>query len=352
MTDLAAIENLARNQVTLRISDYPEVARDAWETAVQLGIVQRCIIEGVYFSRIRDPRVSPRTEVKIPFGRNVCGDMVSIDTVSRGLDCNCVCEECETPLVARKGERNQHHFAHYAEPENCVAARETSIHKFAKGIICKALEVCLPDNLDLGVMQKAELEQWMDGIRPDVLVEFDEPVAIEIFVAHRVPAEKIKTFALRKLAALEIDLSFYRNVDITETEWREIILRTAPRYWLFQPAIVRERIEREAREAARRKMELLVERERKEAEEAAIREDAMEWIAFLQKQEKQKQELERAARERKEAEEAEQEAEWEKVENYAPRTTSHERLVLEAIKRTADTDRHLSSWQLKVAKKC
>jgi len=281
------------------------------------------------------------TEVKIPFGRNVCGDMVSIDAVPRGLDCNCVCEECETPLVARQGEKNQHHFAHYSEPENCVAARETSIHKFAKDIICKALDVCLPDNLDLGVMRNAKLEQWMDGIRPDVLVEFDEPVAIEIFVAHRVPPEKIKTFALRKLAAFEIDLNYYRNVDMTELEWRETVLTTSPRYWLFQPTIVRERIEREAREAVLREAERLADIQRKKADEAALREAGMEWMVFLQQQEKQK----RDARELKELEAAAR-------DQYAPGTTSDERRYLEGLKLTADTNRHLSAWQLKVAKKC
>lgn len=52
----SAIEKLAQKQPTLRASDHPHVAPDAWALAAQLGIIQQCKIEGVYFSRIYDPR--------------------------------------------------------------------------------------------------------------------------------------------------------------------------------------------------------------------------------------------------------------------------------------------------------
>lgn len=175
--------------------------------------------------------------------------MVSVDAVLRGKECDCFCESCDAPLIARKGEKNQHHFAHFVEAENCVAARETSIHKFAKQLICEQRELRLPDDIDLGAMRSASGEQWLDGIRPDVVAEFaEEQVAVEIYVAHKVPAEKIKTLIVRKLATLEIDLSFNRHR--CEEEWRELVLRTAPRFWLVPPAVVRKEIERRAREAA------------------------------------------------------------------------------------------------------
>lgn len=214
-----------------------------------------------------------RVEVKIPFGRTLSGTPISVDAVERGLACECFCFSCGARLVARKGEQLQHHFAHYAEPENCVGARETSIHRFAKHIICEAHLLRLPDDLVLGVMRDAQQETWLDGIRPDVLAQFDEPVAIEIYVAHRVPHEKISTFVRRQLAALEIDLSTYRNSDKTESEWRDLVLRTAPRFWLFPPAIVRAENERQAKEQADREQR---ERDRIQFIQAARRRE-VEW---------------------------------------------------------------------------
>jgi Competence protein CoiA-like family len=79
-----------------------------------------------------------RSAVKIPFGRDANGKMVSIDAVIRGLACQCFCSACNAPLIARKGEKNQHHFAHYVETENCAEARETALHKFAKELICRS----------------------------------------------------------------------------------------------------------------------------------------------------------------------------------------------------------------------
>lgn len=291
-------------------------------------------------------------EVKIPFGQSADGRMVSIDdaTVARGLACNCFCAACNAPLVARKGEINQHHFAHFVEPENCAEARETALHKFAKAIICEALDVHLPDNLNLGVMQSAKPEEWLDGIRPDVLAQFDEPVAIEIFVAHKVPIEKLQKLTLRKLATLEIDLSrYHNNGNRNEEQWRDLILRTAPRFWLFQPAIVREKIEREEREAA--------EQEAKEwaelAQEIQRRAERREWIEARRREEQEWQRLvtesNLAANERKQRRIAEKEAEAAAELEYQAYQEHLEALqedqFLEGLKICADTKRHLEEWE-------
>src|SRR5215471_6963640 len=95
------------------------------------------------------------SEIKIQFGRSSNGEMISIDAALRGLSCECCCAACGAPLVARKGEKNRHHFAHHIESENCVEARETALHKFAKQVICKTLALRLPDNFNLGKMCSA-----------------------------------------------------------------------------------------------------------------------------------------------------------------------------------------------------
>ena len=66
---------------------------------------------------------------KIPFAiQTSTGAIVSVDQVERGLQCGCRCPSCNGRLVARKGVKNEHCFAHYDESsEDCELAFETSI---------------------------------------------------------------------------------------------------------------------------------------------------------------------------------------------------------------------------------
>lgn len=274
-------------------------------------------------------------EIKIPFGRSPDGKMMSIEVASRGLECQCFCCVCDSPLVARKGDKNQHHFAHSVEPGHCAEARETALHKFAKQLICEALELRLPDDLDLGQMRNAAAEVWLDGIRPDVLAQFDEPVAIEIFVAHSVPIEKFKVLTARKLATVEIDLSLYRHADKNQEQWRDLILRTAPRFWLFQPVIVRAAIERAAQIEADR-----IKREQQEREALIERErlHALALKAEWEKREYQRRvKLEyRLIREKLEL----LECFWDAMEDQE-KSEAHELAFLEGLKICSNTGWHL-----------
>jgi hypothetical protein len=113
-------------------------------------------------------------------------------------------------------------------------------------------------------MLSAQAEVTMGDIRPDVLATFEvEPLAVEIFVAHRVERAKIEKYYTRKLAAVEINLSQYRNVlERSDEEWEQIILYDAPREWIIPPKTIREANER------RRQQELAeLERLRQEAED-------------------------------------------------------------------------------------
>ena len=38
--------------------------------------------------------------------------LISIEHAERGLACDCFCFECGEPVLAKKGEKNEHHFAH------------------------------------------------------------------------------------------------------------------------------------------------------------------------------------------------------------------------------------------------
>lgn len=207
------------------------------------------------------------SEIKLPFGLGINGRMISIGEVVRGLACECFCPQCKTPLVAVKGDVIRHHFRHHAEYDYCSGARETALHLFAKQLICETRQLALPH--DLGPMRNAYQELWLEGIRPDVYANYDsEDVAIEIWVAHQVPAEKVKTYAERQITAVEIDLRNYRHTDADDDAWREIILVSAAREWLVPPAEIREqeRLRRQQELAEQRRIEQEARNALKEAE--------------------------------------------------------------------------------------
>ena len=55
-------------------------------------------------------------------------NIMDLPVESKGLQCDCVCPGCGGRLVARKGAKKKHHFAHYNEPCNLVAAQQTALH--------------------------------------------------------------------------------------------------------------------------------------------------------------------------------------------------------------------------------
>lgn len=95
----------------------------------------------------------------IPFG--VKGsNIVSVDQVESGQACGWVCPECKGKLVARKGEKNIWHFAHYSLSE-CESALETSIHLMAKDILSKAQTVRIP-SIEVKHPQNKKLQKVSD----------------------------------------------------------------------------------------------------------------------------------------------------------------------------------------------
>lgn len=81
--------------------------------------------------------------MKIPFGLLASGELVDVSEVERGLKCGCLCPDCRSPLVARQGEINIHHFAHYAAP-GCKEGLETSIKLAILQILNQAKQILLP----------------------------------------------------------------------------------------------------------------------------------------------------------------------------------------------------------------
>lgn len=186
----------------------------------------------------------------IPFGLALNGRMVSPRSVARGLACACVCPQCGCALVSRQGEQKADHFAHYTAG-NCEGARETSLHKYAKQVLCDEHALHLPA-VRVAVNQRtpprpvyheispatwweattAEPEVRLDDIQPDVLLTAGSlRVAVEIYVAHRVAQEKVLKLRAQRLDTVEIDLSGLPR-DVNPDSVRAAVLSLAPRGWL------------------------------------------------------------------------------------------------------------------------
>lgn len=93
------------------------------------------------------------------------GDVVDIDDVTtKGLNCNCRCAACNGDFIARKGEKNKHHFAHQSNYE-CVYANEIAIYLMAKKILEQAGTIQMP-SIPVKIGKRTELakEVWSASI--------------------------------------------------------------------------------------------------------------------------------------------------------------------------------------------
>ena len=174
---------------------------------------------------------------------------ISIENVERGLKCGCVCPSCGKKLVAKKGEKTTHHFAHLAS-ENCEYGYESSLHYAAKEILSKSKKLVIPavyleysssykekellsDSLEINI-DEVKLEMHIDNIIPDVVVySGNKKLLIEIYVTHRVDDNKLQKIKELNISTIEIDLS-NESKEITEDKLSDILLKNSDRKkWLY-----------------------------------------------------------------------------------------------------------------------
>lgn len=190
---------------------------------------------------------------KIPFGLK--GQlMVSIAEVQSGLACGCHCPACGEPLIARKGLKNVHHFAHHSESA-CASAFETSVHLMAKQIIAEEKKFKTPQTLvsdyhfnPMGtrvargaVIPKTSLsftsvatEETISSMRIDSVgrQKQGQVLLIEVYVTHKVSEEKKEKIRSLGLSAIEVDLSGV-DYNITRDELKELVVdSTNNKIWL------------------------------------------------------------------------------------------------------------------------
>lgn len=162
------------------------------------------------------------------------GELVFIDEVDRGLDCGCYCPHCGGKLIARKGDVNQHHFAHY-QIENCGKGVESALHLLGKQVLLEEQCIRLPDEEERRLVTAVEVERRRFGYVADigaVLFDVGEDIDIEIKVTHAVDEEKLKKVISNKAKLIEVDLSgLLKSGNLTKEKIRQAVLDDAPRAW-------------------------------------------------------------------------------------------------------------------------
>lgn len=153
-------------------------------------------------------------EPKLTYTLNKSGKMICIDSVERGLACNCFCPKCNERLIARLGKGSrQPHFAHQKE-SNCHGSYMTALHMLAEQIIRDEKAVMAPVYKAIPKHQfsfkHVEVEQRADrnDMQPDLvgITDDDKRWHIEIRNTHEVDETKVNKIRESKITCLEIDV--------------------------------------------------------------------------------------------------------------------------------------------------
>lgn len=130
------------------------------------------------------------------------GKLAHVSEVESGLRIDCLCVNCGESLVARKGGRVIHHFAH--RPKSTCNG-ETVLHRTAKLMLVERLEKCIREGTGLQIVwhcsfcqsshsgnlakvaASVEVERSLGPARPDILLldqQGNPRVAVEVVVTH------------------------------------------------------------------------------------------------------------------------------------------------------------------------
>ena len=156
-------------------------------------------------------------------------ELLFIDEVDNGNDCDCICPHCKDELTANnKGKIKRHYFSHQNKNENrdCLM---TQLHLVAQKYFKNLAEFQVPDVVfvhnshELKKSGKASriisatMEEAVGRYFADVfIITQDGPFAIEICVTHPCEDEKILHYKDVKLPSIEYDLSKLRSLDIQD----------------------------------------------------------------------------------------------------------------------------------------
>lgn len=175
--------------------------------------------------------------------------LVHISDVNNGLECKCICPACKCKLIAKKGNKVIHHFAHY-NAEECKYGYETALHLAAKEILYNAKKIIIPPlfltipnsynrevkivDAQTVIIDKVELEKIYNDIIPDIVVySCGTKFFIEIYVTNAVDETKLQKIKNSKISTLEINLS-KMNREISQEELKRYLINLSEeKYWIY-----------------------------------------------------------------------------------------------------------------------
>ncbi|GAA4775105.1 hypothetical protein GCM10023219_23310 [Stakelama sediminis] len=234
------------------------------------------------------------------YGVGEGGKTIHISRVERGLACKCQCPACDHVLIAKKGKKQAHHFAHYNSGVSCKHVAETNAHIWAKDVLEREKRLVIPAVIaehngnthevspaKIHKFAHARLEKRLGTIVPDVILETatGAQLIVEVRVTHASEEAKLETLRRDNLSAIEIDLRRFRTSSDRQAV-EEALLTDAPREWLSNAK------QANFDERLRRRIEAAEARKAKEAEARAKRLK----LAEQEKERCAKEQLERSVR--------------------------------------------------------
>ena len=231
---------------------------------------------------------------ELVYGIKPDGRIAHVSDVLSGLLCDCRCPACDLALVAKKGPKQLHHFAHHIKSVSCSHIAETNAHIWAKEFLEREKRLTIPPIIAEHEGQKeivspariytfahAKLEKRLNTIVPDVVLitENGTQLIVEVRVTHACDETKVAKLRSIGLSAVEIDLRRFRT-STKQAEVEDALLTSGPRDWLSnaKQAKFDDRLrDRLAAEAAKKLRELEDRAKRLAAAEARrVRSEQME----------------------------------------------------------------------------
>jgi hypothetical protein len=232
---------------------------------------------------IKHPQVNGGSSL---YGEYRDGSYMHINDAETGLNCLCKCISCGGQLIAKKGPEKTWHFSHRGAGKGgtgCGSGGETALHHIAKRAIEDAGYLYIPaepsleeptDAYVIEVFKSFAKEKNFPNFKPDLTGyrngrQVVGRILIEIQMTHAVDAVKTLKVQHADEAMVEINIlsELKKHEAITEEEYREIVLRIAPRKWVHHPLSGRMEKERLAKNALER---IRIDLEHREAQEMAL----------------------------------------------------------------------------------
>lgn len=201
--------------------------------------------------------------MKLPFGLRG-GELTHVGEVAAGKACGCTCPGCAADLVAKKGARVAHHFAH-ASGADCGRAVETALHLAAKRAVERAGYFVAPPlwlpfesykapwqlaGATRVVPESVVLESRVAGLVPDVVLTVaGRPLLVEVAVTHPVDAAKADRLAAAGLSTVEVSVAHLARDATEDAIAAAVVDGVEHKRWVYNAR--RERTARRVRSAAR-----------------------------------------------------------------------------------------------------